>query len=391
VEAERIFDRGPRTLQSPARHGEGLFDFLNRSASTVFAGVRDLLEDWYSHVPAEHRRSLRGELTSREDRQVEAAVWELFLHEAFTRSGAAVTVHPQVPASPRHPDFLIDFGEHGAFYLEAVRIGEPPLKRAAQRRLDAVIDMLCAMPVTKFGLALGWSSIGPDTANTKSLQRHLRTWIDGTEQAVVAEAHRVGGLVGAVRTTWNDHGWSLTFRARPVRAPAPRGLVGIYGPEIPSVKNDATTLLRALSSKAGRYGQPDRPLVIAALANGASPLATYAASEALYGRSRHLPLDVGAHAGDVLLDGHWMTRQGWRRPHAPGVLLATNFYPWTVTRSPVQSWSTLQPGISSPWQPEWISRIDLSTPEPGTIPGSSISDLLGLEQDVFNEPPASRR
>ena len=46
--------------------------------------------------------------------------WELYLHEAYLRSGYAVTIHPHLAGTGRHPDFLIE-GQGTRFYLEAVQ------------------------------------------------------------------------------------------------------------------------------------------------------------------------------------------------------------------------------------------------------------------------------
>ena len=55
----RVFDDIVRTDGRPARYGEGRFEFLNRSASLYFGLVRDLIEEWFSHVPSQHQPGLR--------------------------------------------------------------------------------------------------------------------------------------------------------------------------------------------------------------------------------------------------------------------------------------------------------------------------------------------
>jgi hypothetical protein len=79
-----LFDATARSDATPARHDEERFAFLNRSASRYFGYVRELMEEWFSHVPAEAQADLRGALRA-DDRQSESAFWELYLHEAYLR------------------------------------------------------------------------------------------------------------------------------------------------------------------------------------------------------------------------------------------------------------------------------------------------------------------
>jgi hypothetical protein len=104
-----IFDDAPRTSLKPAAANESMFAFLNRSATNVFSEVRRLLEEWLSHLPADHQADLIARLRSSANDDFDSAFWELYRHEAFRRSGAAVDIHPEIPGSTKHPDFRVTF------------------------------------------------------------------------------------------------------------------------------------------------------------------------------------------------------------------------------------------------------------------------------------------
>jgi hypothetical protein len=57
-------------------------------------------------VPAEHRAGIVGNLLSADDR-FESALWELYLHAVTTGSSDRVEIHPDLPGTSRHPDFLV--------------------------------------------------------------------------------------------------------------------------------------------------------------------------------------------------------------------------------------------------------------------------------------------
>jgi hypothetical protein len=60
--------------------------------------VRGLLIDWLAKVPeGSDRNALQGTLASRKnDESFESGFWELYLHEAYRRSGYTITIHPDV-------------------------------------------------------------------------------------------------------------------------------------------------------------------------------------------------------------------------------------------------------------------------------------------------------
>ena len=107
-----------------------MFSFLDRTGSTYYEPIRDLLETWVGRVPAEHRAGVVGNLSSGDD-TFESALWELYLYAAATGASDRVEIHPDLPGTSKHPDFLV----HGAisYYLEAIAVGRPPADVAADR------------------------------------------------------------------------------------------------------------------------------------------------------------------------------------------------------------------------------------------------------------------
>src|SRR5437016_5216462 len=131
-----LFDQRARTDKSPNHFGESQLEFLNRSGSEYSADVRSLLDDWLDHVPDAARASMEGALRGDND-AFQSAFWELYLHDAYRRSGYSVEIHPDVPGTGNHPDFRIERGAE-RFYLEAVRVGRTPADVGEQNRLDEV-------------------------------------------------------------------------------------------------------------------------------------------------------------------------------------------------------------------------------------------------------------
>lgn len=272
-----LFDRGVRTDESRREDNEGAFAFLGRSARPSSGEVRRLLEDWLSHVPDRaDRNHLRGTLASgKDDESFESGFWELYLHEAYRRSGCTVTIHPDVPGVRTRPDFLVE-GNGSRFYLEAVRVGTSPARRGQAQRLADVRTRLRAQRAGQFILSVTCHAIGPRALKTGELIAFLDRWLaslsqeaaEGSDDAELPRQRRP-------RTRWpgapSENGWSFEFEAIPLSPPM-RGtglpLVGAFTGCVADTASVSPPLRRALENKAARYGR-DLPLVIAVLSNTA--------------------------------------------------------------------------------------------------------------------------
>jgi hypothetical protein len=381
-----VFDDTARSSLAPRAANESIFAFLNGSATDFFTEVRRLLEEWLSHLPAEHRSDLVARIRSSSDDAFESAFWELYLHEAFRCSGADIDIHPDIPESTKRPDFRVRFTSW-SFYLEAVRVGAAPTDLGEQRRLAEVQSVLDSLPANKFTLQFSWDVIGPSSLGTKKLKTALAEWLGGLDHAVLMRQVDTLGYFSGPTLPWNVDGWKLKFTALPVN-PKPRtGLVGIRGPGRARGVDNATGLRRALDSKANKYGALDAPLVIAVLSNTEYPTRPYETLEALYGLSSLTPTRPAERLDDLARDGHWFTRMGWRRGHAPQVILASGLKPWSILTTRPQLWRTLEPGIIAPHQPGWLDRVDVDGPEPTINTGAPLHDLFGLPADWLTGDP----
>ncbi len=205
-----VFDPGPRTDMDEALYAEPAFAYLDRSGTREAGKVREVIDSWFSHYPAEHRTDLRSRLRSRNDFDHHAAFFELCLHQLLLNLDYSVTVHPTVPSSTRHPDFLV-FGRKGSFYLEATLAALSRAEYAARARMHDVYDALDQIRSTDFmvGLELmGWPRTPPPA-------RHIRTFLSNRleqcEPDELASALEVHGFSGLPKWPYEHDGWRMTF------------------------------------------------------------------------------------------------------------------------------------------------------------------------------------
>jgi len=374
-----IFTDRERTEWSAAGQNEPMHAFLDRSALPIFAAVRDLLDDWLTRVPAKDQADLIGAFRA-DNQQFDSAFWELYLHELYLRAGYSVEIHPDVPNSPKHPDFRMT-GKGEPFYLEAVQVGTPTSDLAERRRLEAAHDAMNSEATEQFSLSMTYAQIGPRPLSVRQLRQELRRWLAGLDPATVAVALSEPECPGELtfdrlpRFTWRYDGWDLEFHALPLSPDAPRGatpLIGMYGPATAQMVDKRTGLSRALDSKAHRYGELDAPLVIAVLDNTGPTLThDYQVEQALFGLAAARPAASGTRPEGILEEGHWLRRSGWRRGHAPQVIAAMNFAPWNVAEFQPRLWETLEPGREGPQQPDFLARVDVAGPDPQVLPAGA--------------------
>ena len=149
----RLFDDFHRTDDTPMRHSESLFAFLNRSSWTVCERDRRLCQEWLEAMPLEAQNKLVGRFANKDDDHHVAAAFELLVHAIMVELGATVSIEPPILGSTTTPDFLV---EHcGArFYVEATV--SRALSSGKQRNAleDTVFDWINSIESPNFRLDL---------------------------------------------------------------------------------------------------------------------------------------------------------------------------------------------------------------------------------------------
>ena len=372
-----LFPDVPRTDLTARLQGEPTYAFLNRSGDPHVAEIRELMSAWLSRVPAEHVPDLRGRLQDKDEALFESVFWELYLHEAYLRSGYAVTIHPHLAGTGRRPDFLIE-GQGTRFYVEAVQACATADEARKGKLLAELRRVLDEIAPGSYRLDMETYAVGSQPPSVKKLRRDLREWLStlgpGAGNAAAAVAYRA-----VSHWTWRTaDGWHVQFGAVPVSpGHTVRHLVGTH--TTGGWSNDASRITAALESKADRYGALDAPLVIAVLSNSVYGTDDIDFEDALYGALiGRRPAAVPPPPGALLRPGHWLSQEGWRNANAPQVITAQDLFPWTVAKVQPRLWSTLQPGVAAPSQPGWLARVQVTGPAPQPGPAAPMSGLFGL-------------
>lgn len=384
-----IFDSGNRAHLGPKDPGESWFAFLDRSGRPRFDAARHRIDEWYSGLCDELKGEVRQGLRSEDDRRFDAAFWELYLHELFTRLGYEISCEQTLP-NGRKIDFLLRRG-NDAFYLEATATGISHEQTGANARRDRVYRELNRVRATDFMLGISIDQAGSgDAPRLPRLRDDLEAWLAGFDPDQVTR--QMEAAEEAPFYSWaGGGGWAISFEAYPNNKqargkPAERAL-GIITDYTMRPAKAETPLLRALKDKHPRaYG--DRlalPYVVAVNETSLNPFDAPEEHRAnvMFGTS-----EPGYFDGSTL---HWIRRENgfWRGPGAcprnrrlAAVLLTSGLSPDTTDQAELEWWDNpfasqtvpeeLIPDVAARrrMRPGHAGEISMDAAPPARTPGS---------------------
>jgi hypothetical protein len=335
----RLFDHGPRQDPTPARHLETHFPFLNRVATPFWAEVRRVLEAWFANVPEVDRSDLRARFRSPDNRQHVAAFWELYLHEVFIRIGFEVRLHPTLLGQTTSPDMLVERAGD-SFYVEAIALTDKESEHQSARKRGQIYDALnerVASP--NFFLNVESVAQGNRTPPLGKISRTVAEWLAELDPDAVPpfDQSKRDWALPTLEATFE--GWAFRIQAIPKRSDrrvAEGPTVGMFGPPEAIFVNDHEDLHQRIGQKSRKYGEPDRPLLIAVL------YARWTADaenmmRALFGGG-------WGHSGMLRsgrieptwpddVDGVWLARSGPRNRNGSAILCALRLAPHSIAES----------------------------------------------------------
>lgn len=227
--------------------------------------MRSELDGWFARLPVAARADLRNRFAQDAELDHAGAFWELWVHEAHRRRGFDVTVNIGTEAGERRQDFVLARGGERCWLEATVVGGDSPLS-FTERRLDEQLrDILATVRAPRFSLALEVVRYGACSPGRRRIVPPLERWLgalDPRELRTAASVKRLAfdDFVVDVEAIALD---AAAARACGCAQLVPRG-VGAFGGRV----NDVRPLRRKIKKKAARYGDLDRPYLLAVLALG---------------------------------------------------------------------------------------------------------------------------
>lgn len=336
-----LFDDIQRTQCEPADLTEDTFSFLNRSASSEYESVREVLEGFFSRYPSTERTELKSKCRS----QFDTAFFELFIHELLLRLGCQVTVHPILDGTTSTPDFLARFPSGEEVILEAVIATDlSDEERASNARLDALYDTINRnVNSPNFFLCLGPIHNQDAVPPPEKIWKFIKTKIADLNPDLVTEGIENRRANALPQWTYRHaNGFELEFCAIP-KSPGTRDKpairpIGAF-PGRARWGGSSSALKKAIKGKATKYGTLNKPFVV--VVNAISKWGT--------GRDDEVEALFGSQESNAKPDAVWNHTKNTR---LSGVLI-TKVSPWSIHCAPLCLYHNpfaKRPCLDFPWE-----------------------------------------
>jgi len=358
-----LFDDITRNDNRPARYAQASFDYLNKSARPEFERVRNLLEQWFEHIPSEVQLEIHSRFRDSDDRRFASAFFELYLHELLLLSRFHIDFHPPIEGETTHPDFLVLKDGKKLFYLEATIAASSDTRAATKARENQVYDTLNRMKSPNFFIGLEIYG-APDTPpRGRKIRNFLERQLVGLNPDEVAEQLKRGGLRALPSWNWEHEGWRITFFPIP-KSTSARAKPGVrpIGLQIPELSGHTPHIgiRNSLQDKTTKYGRLDLPYVIAINVLDELDVDDDDIENALFGEEQ---CTVTFRDNDLIEqvlgrkpNGLWYGPNGPQNKRVSAILVAVNLYPWSIAKVTPILWH-------NPWANYIIPRHIWSLPQ----------------------------
>lgn len=235
-----LFDEFERADIGYALHAESGFSFLNRTARAEYVCLRKLLESWFQQLPdgGNGNRDLQERFRSDQDREHQAAFFELYVSALLRALPARVVVHPTVdPTMATTPDFLaildaasgasdldssiVDdavpsassmstIGSEQGLFVECRIDSEPNADTGAHMRLRQLLDELNSMPSPDFFFMASVRRVGRRSPSARRIIGFLQERLQNANPGEALK--RIVENPGLEEWVWrSDDGWAIEF------------------------------------------------------------------------------------------------------------------------------------------------------------------------------------
>ena len=370
-----IFDPEPKEFHGPKPRVMAEFDYLNRSSRPEAEQVRYVLEEWCRAYPASEKEELLSRLRSRNDVAHLSAVFELTLHQLLRRGGNRITLHPEMQGTRGRPDFFVETLADSRYYLEATLCFETIDDQSGQKRLAQVYDILDKFKSPNF--FIGIESRGTPSTSLKAtrLRQDLERWLERLDPEQVRDAWARGDTRSA-EFSYSEAGVRLVFTAIAKRS----ARSGTRAIGVQSGEARWSTIPKAISSrlsdKAGKYGRPEEPLIIALNAFGVS-VDRDDVMNALFGTAGvAINRDTLVAREIRSSDAFWRGPAGVQNTRVSGVVWTSNLNAWNLADRTLEfvpnPWASLPASELDLPATRWQLADDMFTIAPGPRVGQAI-------------------
>lgn len=385
----KLFDEISRTKLDYIKQNESAFQYLNRSPRSEINQIRDFLELWFSHYPAQHQNEFKGKFRSNKDGHHFASFFELFIHELLLKLNCQVELHPKLNNKSAKPDFFVESKEGECFYLEATTTSTTSKAEiGGKSRISSLVNYLNEhVKSEKYFILISFDGFPNNPVPAKKIARYLSEKLKQLEIGLTSLESDIS--IKSTKWPYTQNNWTISFE--PVLKTTNRpGQQLILGQNIGARWVDHRTPIReAIIKKSRKYGELEFPLIVALNVIGLM-IDEIDIGEALFGKEGFiisLNPDTRNFSGETKLirkpDGAWTSPRGPRYKRVSAVLFANNISYTNISKAEILL-------VHNPWAKRPLRSVLTRLPqviarnnEMIKIEGMSIEKIL--ESQFFSQ------
>ena len=319
-----LFDEIKRMPLEPTERLLPTFELLNRFDWYGSSQLRIALEGWYSRYPSDGRSDLRSRFRSKDNRNHDGALFELACHEILLRLGFKLEIHPSIPESNNHPDFLAR-GDDKEFYVEATATGNRDGPFTLSANEQTVINDLNTLTSDDFCIGIEVEGELKRTLPRSRIMSVFRELLNAFTREEVSNTISKGRTYDAPSKTITEGDWTLQGWLVPIpdsESVMRRSQIVIY-PFTAAYTDVVGSVRNSLDRKRNRYGELSAPLVIAVSVRDSFYNGPDNDLDVLQGSQA-----ISYPAGDVGASGTLIRKQNgiWYRSHKVDAVLLCRFF-----------------------------------------------------------------
>lgn len=319
------------------------YDYLNQSALPEAEKIRNLLNECfelYDYGDIEKNEILQRIIGAKEV-DFYSACFELLVNALLIRQGYKLRPHPQLQDSSKHPDFLVTSPNSDEFYLELVT----SIEKTQSSNLKTILDVFENNKHSNFFVGIRHNNGEmKQTPKIKDLTKTIITWLDSLDpDAILNEIQQKQILHGSSTfagpsINWTHEKFEIEITAIPIsqeyRGQA-RRLFGVSHSDVQWIDN-SSIIKKSLKVKASRYGELDKPFVIAVALRPSEftfGLDKDDEKQALFGTYQYI-LDAEKCLSELRFsgDGLWVYNSQPTNTRVSGVWFFDNIDPYSLER-----------------------------------------------------------
>lgn len=352
-----LFSTGAREVSRSLPASASAYHRLDQTGGAFYDELRETLDEWFGRLPAPARAVIGAAFRRPALGDHLGAFWEIYVHELASRLDweVEVDIGCEDPEQQR-PDFLLhrDAASVSVSVEATVVLGDDAVHPADQRRVAQLYDAIERIGVRDFLLHVRPVRVGTTTPGRRTLGRPLERWLRTLEYEEVLALRDSDRP--RPRRTFAFEDWQVAIEAS-AWLPELRGRpdLGVIGSKTEGVGrvadvdtfkqlSDVEPIARELRRKAGQYGKPDRPFVLAALCAGPF-VSEHDIAQGLIGP---ISYRIGSHgsSGGYEPGGLWLGPEGLRNRRVSAVLTASALAPTGIAAVEPVLWTA--PGATHP-------------------------------------------